>query len=166
MAKARSAPSHCNSSASLTSSFEYRSTTVELHCVWLLNVVHRSLAYEHGLANPCHVVLKMPYLLLSGTKMGQNLKLNVSSSLICNWSLTRHKTPTLPTITVGKLDSKRIQDEEGFVPEDVNFAIHVDRLPRIINSSPDTKNTEASEMTTEELYQVMLGKVVMVATYK
>ena len=69
-------------------------------------------------------------------------------------------------ITVGKLDSKRIQDEEGFVPEDVNFAIHVDRLPKIINSSTDSKNTEISEMSTEELYQVMLGKVVMVATYK
>jgi S1-C subfamily serine protease len=32
-------------------------------------------------------------------------------------------------ITVGKLDSQKINQEQGFVPEDINFAIHVDRLP-------------------------------------
>ena len=69
-------------------------------------------------------------------------------------------------ITVGKLDTKKIQDEEGFIPEDVNFAIHVDRLPKLINAAFDSKEPNSTELTTEELYQVMLGKVVMVATYK
>ncbi len=69
-------------------------------------------------------------------------------------------------ITVGKLDIKKIQDEEGFIPEDVNFAIHVDRLPSLINAAFDSKEPNSIELTTEELYQVMLGKVVMVATYK
>ena len=69
-------------------------------------------------------------------------------------------------ITVGKLDTKKIQDEQGFVPEDVNFAIHVDRLPALINASFDAREPNTTELSTEELYQVMLGKVVMVATYK
>jgi len=69
-------------------------------------------------------------------------------------------------ITVGKLDTKKIQEEQGFVPEDVNFAIHVDRLPKLINASFDSKEPNTVELSTEELYQVMLGKVVMVATYK
>jgi S1-C subfamily serine protease len=69
-------------------------------------------------------------------------------------------------ITVGKLDSKKIQDEQGFVPEDVNFAIHIDRLPKITNASLDGKEPNTVELNTEELYQAMLGKVVMVATYK
>jgi S1-C subfamily serine protease len=69
-------------------------------------------------------------------------------------------------ITVGKLDSKKIQDEQGFMPEDVNFVIHIDRLPKITNASVDGKEQNTVELNTEELYQVMLGKVVMVATYK
>ena len=52
------------------------------------------------------------------------------------------------------------------MPEDVNFAIHIDRLPKITNASVDGKEPNTVELNTEELYQVMLGKVVMVATYK
>ena len=69
-------------------------------------------------------------------------------------------------ITVGKLDTKKFQDDQGFVPEDVNFAIHVDRLPTLANIQIDNKTPSGSELGTEELYQLMLGKVVMVATYK
>ena len=69
-------------------------------------------------------------------------------------------------ITVGKLDTKKFQDDQGFVPEDVNFAIHVDRLPTLANIQIDNKAALGSELGTEELYQLMLGKVVMVATYK
>jgi len=69
-------------------------------------------------------------------------------------------------ITVGKLDNKKIQTDEGFVPEDVNFAIHVDRLPAIANAKVSSSESDGAELSTEELYQVMLGKVVMVATYK
>ena len=67
---------------------------------------------------------------------------------------------------VGKLDSKKIQDEQGFTPEDVNFAIHVDRLPPLIHARVEPQASPATELSSEELYQVMLGKVVMVATYK
>ena len=69
-------------------------------------------------------------------------------------------------ITVGKLDTKKFQDDQGFVPEDVNFAIHVDRLPPIANIQLADNAAPMPELGTEELYQKMLGKVVMVATYK
>ena len=69
-------------------------------------------------------------------------------------------------ITVGKLDNKKIQNDEGFIPEDVNFAIHVDRLPAIANAKVSSSESDGAELSTEELYQVMLGRVVMVATYK
>ena len=69
-------------------------------------------------------------------------------------------------ITVGKLDLKKIQTDEGFVPEDVNFAIHVDRMPAIANVKLGAPQSDGTELSTEELYQAMLGKVVMVATYK
>jgi S1-C subfamily serine protease len=69
-------------------------------------------------------------------------------------------------ITVGKLDTKKFQDEQGYLPEDVNFAIHVDRLPSIANVQIDTAAARGPELGTEALYQAMLGKVVMVATYK
>ena len=68
-------------------------------------------------------------------------------------------------ITVGKLDIKKIGDDLGFLPEDVNFAIHVDRLPKILGISA-ASNEPRSELTAEELYQAMIGKVVMVATYR
>ena len=69
-------------------------------------------------------------------------------------------------ITVGKLDNKKIQDEQGFTPEDINLAIHVDRLPAIANVSLAAREANGVELSTEALYQAMLGKVVMVATYK
>ena len=69
-------------------------------------------------------------------------------------------------ITVGKLDTKKIQDEQGFIPEDINFAIHVDRLPPMVNMRLESKEPSGLDLGTEELYQAMLGKVVMVATYK
>jgi hypothetical protein len=68
-------------------------------------------------------------------------------------------------ITVGKLDTKKISEDQGFVPEDVNFAIHVDRLPKIVEISTGAEETKP-ELSAEELYQLMVGKVVMVATYK
>lgn len=68
-------------------------------------------------------------------------------------------------ITVGKLDIKKIGDDQGFLPEDVNFAIHIDRLPKMLNISA-TSEEQRNELSAEELYQSMVGKVVMVATYK
>jgi S1-C subfamily serine protease/thioredoxin-like negative regulator of GroEL len=68
-------------------------------------------------------------------------------------------------ITVGKLDTKKISEDQGFVPEDVNFAIHVDRLPKIVGIAGAIEDSKA-ELSAEELYQAVVGKVVMVATYK
>ena len=68
-------------------------------------------------------------------------------------------------ITVGKLDLKKISDDQGFLPEDVNFAIHVDRLPKIVGITAAAEELKV-ELSAEELYQAMVGKVVMVATYK
>ncbi|MFM7485156.1 MAG: trypsin-like peptidase domain-containing protein [Burkholderiaceae bacterium] len=68
-------------------------------------------------------------------------------------------------ITVGKLDTKKIGDDQGFLPEDVNFAIHVDRLPKMLGISA-TNDEQRTELSAEALYQSMVGKVVMVATYK
>lgn len=69
-------------------------------------------------------------------------------------------------ITVGKLDSKKINQEQGFIPEDVNFAIHIDRLPAIANITLSKSDSTSEPLNSEELYRVMLGRVVMVATYK
>lgn len=68
-------------------------------------------------------------------------------------------------ITVGKLDLKKISDDQGFLPEDVNFAIHVDRLPKMVGMTAAEEESKL-ELSAEELYQAMVGKVVMVATYK
>jgi len=69
-------------------------------------------------------------------------------------------------ITVGKLDLLRIQEKEGFLPEDVNFAIHVDRMPSEANIKIEAGAKNSTPLSIEKLYQKMLGKVVMVATYK
>ena len=61
-------------------------------------------------------------------------------------------------ITVGKLDIKKIGDDQGFLPEDVNFAIHIDRLPKMLNISA-TNEEQRNELSAEELYQSMVGKV-------
>ena len=69
-------------------------------------------------------------------------------------------------ITVGKLDSQKINQEQGFVPEDINFAIHVDRLPAMAKVSLKAEGLSEKPVSPETLYQMMLGRVVMVATYK
>ena len=69
-------------------------------------------------------------------------------------------------ITVGKLDSQKITQEQGFVPEDVNFAIHVDRLPPMAKVALKAEGVSDKPVSPEALYQLMLGRVVMVATYK
>ena len=69
-------------------------------------------------------------------------------------------------ITVGKLDTRKISQEEGFVPEDVNFAIHIDRLPAIANTKRRGVDSNDAPLSPEDLYKLMLGRVVMVATYK
>jgi serine protease Do len=69
-------------------------------------------------------------------------------------------------IIFGKLDSKRINQEQGYIPEDINFAIHVDRLPAVANTRISAPRPESGDLSIEALYQKMLGKVVMVVTYR
>jgi serine protease Do len=69
-------------------------------------------------------------------------------------------------ITVGKLDSQKINQEQGFIPEDINFAIHVDRLPPMAKVALKAEGISDKPVSPETLYQLMLGRVVMVATYK
>lgn len=69
-------------------------------------------------------------------------------------------------ITVGKLDSQKINQEQGFIPEDINFAIHVDRLPPMARVVLKAEGVSETPVSPETLYQLMLGRVVMVATYK
>jgi S1-C subfamily serine protease/Tfp pilus assembly protein PilF len=69
-------------------------------------------------------------------------------------------------ITVGKLNSDEIKRGNGVAPEDVNFAIHIARINSALKI-PESKSIATSEskkfMNSEEIYQMMIGKVVMVA---
>jgi serine protease Do len=69
-------------------------------------------------------------------------------------------------VAFGKLDVNRINQEQGFIPEDVNFAVHVDRLPRIANTRMGAPQSVDKDLSIESLYQKMLDKVVMVLTYR
>jgi len=69
-------------------------------------------------------------------------------------------------ITVGKLNSDEIKRGNGVAPEDVNFAIHIARINsalKIPDSRPVTNSEPKKFMNSEDIYQMMIGKVVMVA---
>ncbi len=69
-------------------------------------------------------------------------------------------------ITVGKLNSDEIKRGNGVAPEDVNFAIHISRINsalKIPDSRPVTNSEPKKFMNSEDIYQMMIGKVVMVA---
>ena len=68
-------------------------------------------------------------------------------------------------ITQGKLDIESIQKKDGFLPEDINFAIHIERIQKIFQAKPEVSAPSAASraMRPEEIYQTMIGKVVMVA---
>jgi len=67
-------------------------------------------------------------------------------------------------IAVAKLDTTKIYETKGTLPEDVNFAIKVSRLLSFLDRPINENNTSPTpEISLEELYQVMLAKVVFVA---
>jgi hypothetical protein len=69
-------------------------------------------------------------------------------------------------ITVGKLNSDEIKRGNGVAPEDVNFAIHISRINsalKVPDSRPITNSEPKKFMNSEDIYQMMIGKVVMVA---
>jgi serine protease Do len=66
-------------------------------------------------------------------------------------------------IAVGKLDIVKMMQDDGFLPEDINFAVHVNRLQGLGVSMQPASIVEAKEMPLEEIYQRFIGSVVMVA---
>jgi S1-C subfamily serine protease len=66
-------------------------------------------------------------------------------------------------IAVGKLDIVKMMQDDGFLPEDINFAVHVNRLQGLGVSMQPASVIEAKEMPLEEIYQRFIGSVVMVA---
>lgn len=67
-------------------------------------------------------------------------------------------------ITMGKLDSEEIRRGDGYAPEDINFAIHIDRLQAQVDLPPAAARADKRPLLRpEEIYQMMIGKVVIVA---
>ena len=69
-------------------------------------------------------------------------------------------------LTMGKLDTDSMRVSEGFTPEDINFAIQADRIRAALepNSNDVLPLTQGGAvLAPEQIYQDMLGKVVMVA---
>lgn len=67
-------------------------------------------------------------------------------------------------ITMGKLDNEEIRKTDGQAPEDINFAIHVDRLNKPLNMKLTSVGVKDRPMLKpEDIYQMMVGKVVIVA---
>ncbi len=66
-------------------------------------------------------------------------------------------------IAVGKLDIVKMMQDDGFLPEDINFAVHVNRLQELGVSMQPASMIEAKEMPLEEIYRRFIGSVVMVA---
>lgn len=65
-------------------------------------------------------------------------------------------------IAVGKLDTVKMLQGSGFLPEDINFAIHSERL-KVVGLSVTPGPRVAREMSLEDLYQQSIGSVVLVA---
>jgi len=66
-------------------------------------------------------------------------------------------------VAMGKLDTVKIMQSGGFLPEDINFAIHVNRLTPLGVQSAGTEQGGLADMSLEEIYQRFIGSVVMVA---
>ncbi len=66
-------------------------------------------------------------------------------------------------IAVAKLNTTKIYEKKGSLPEDVNIAIKASRLLNFLKQPVNEGPPPLPETSLEELYQVMLAKVVMVA---
>ena len=65
----------------------------------------------------------------------------------------------------GKLDLVKIMQGEGFLPEDVNFAIHSERIGQL-GITTKVNGAGGKALSLEELYQQYIGTVVMIAGEK
>jgi S1-C subfamily serine protease len=68
-------------------------------------------------------------------------------------------------IAVGKLDLVKIMQGEGYLPEDVNFAIHSERIGQL-GITAKVNSAGGKALSLEELYQQYIGTVVLVAGEK
>ncbi len=75
------------------------------------------------------------------------------------------QTGNLVGIAVGKLDIVKIMQGEGFLPEDVNFAIHSERIGQL-GIATRMNGASGKALSLEELYQQYIGTVVLVAGEK
>ena len=75
------------------------------------------------------------------------------------------QTGNLVGIAMGKLDIVKIMQGEGFLPEDVNFAIHSERIGQL-GITTNMNSTRGKILSLEELYQQYIGTVVLVAGEK
>jgi serine protease Do len=67
-------------------------------------------------------------------------------------------------VAVAKLDTTSVYEKKGHLPEDVNIAVKASRLLNFLKlPANDHTRSTGPEISLEELYQVMLAKVVMVA---
>ena len=68
-------------------------------------------------------------------------------------------------IAMGKLDLVKIMQGEGFLPEDVNFAIHSERIGQL-GITTNMNSSRGKVLSLEELYQQYIGTVVLIAGEK
>ncbi len=74
---------------------------------------------------------------------------------------------TLIGIAIGKLDLAGLMRDQGFMAEDVNFAIKASRALRFIGRGPGGGGTQpTADVPLEDLYQAMLPRVVLIASVK
>ena len=69
-------------------------------------------------------------------------------------------TGELIGVAVQKINTTLLIEYDGYIIEDVNIAIHVDRVRRFIKSSEPSKNYDKLELA--DLYELRLPSVVMV----
>lgn len=69
-------------------------------------------------------------------------------------------TGDLIGVAVGKLDATFFLEQSGFIPEDVNIAITIDRVKRFVNSSKPSQNSQKLDLV--DLYEIKLPSVVMI----
>ena len=69
-------------------------------------------------------------------------------------------TGDLIGVAVAKLDTTLFLEETGFIPEDVNIAINIDRVKRFVNSSKPIESSPKLDLA--DLYEIKLPSVVMI----
>lgn len=69
-------------------------------------------------------------------------------------------------ITVAKMDTVGIHQQDGSAVEDINLGIKANRILGFLGKSPNNDRAPAPEMSLEDLYQEMLPRAVLIAAQK